>query len=397
MMWDREQLLKRMRMQINASRRIIAVAAGNGMFAKLADKAGADLLLALTSGRFRQMGRSSMAGMLPFANGNNLVMEFAMQELLPLVRNTPIVFGLCASDPTIDLEEYIRLIRDRGFAGIANYPSFGTIDGKFREALEENGLGYEKEIEAIRIARRLNMLSVAFVFNETEAERMVEAGADIISANLGLTKGGELGAKKVLSLEAGVRLANRIFQRVIKINPDQILIVNGGPVTSPIDLQYVYNNTEAAGYLGGSSFERLPSEQIVTDLILEFKTTGNYEKDKLLQQMLDGVQKHYNYVDFVKDYVADNYMNPISFSELAMVAHVSRTYLSTLFKKEVGCTFPEYLAKYRIGKATEIMKRENLSMLEIAQLVGFNEYAHFSKTFKKITGLSPKQYRDQTN
>jgi YesN/AraC family two-component response regulator len=169
-------------------------------------------------------------------------------------------------------------------------------------------------------------------------------------------------------------------------------MLTGGPISTPIDLNYMYDNTAAVGYIGGSSLERIPSEQFITDRVIAFKDTGDYRKDKLLLKMLDGVQKHYNYVEFIKEYVTENYMNEISFHELALVAHVSRTYLSTLFKKDVGCTFPEYLAKFRIGKSIEIIKQRNLPLLEVSSLVGFKDYAHFSRTFKKITSVSPKEF-----
>ena len=393
-MLAREQIANRLRARIQTSGYMIGVAAGNGAVAKYAIQGGTDFILALTSGRFRQMGSSSLAGMLPFANGNELVMQFAVQEIVPLAEGAvPVVFGLCASDPTIHPERYMDKIIGHGFSGITNYPSVGVIDGQLREALEEAGLGYRNEIEAIRIAHRKNLFTIAFVFDGELAEQMAAAGADVICANLGLTKGGELGAKKVLSLEAGVRLANQIFSRVDETNRHALKILTGGPISTPLDLQYMYDNTPAVGYVGGSSLERIPSEQFITDRIIEFKDTGDSRKDKLLQKMLDGVQKHYDYVEFVKEYVSENYMNEISFHELALVAHVSRTYLSTLFKRTVGCTFPEYLAKFRIGKSIEIMKQKRVPLSEISNLVGFNDYAHFSKTFKKITGLSPKEFR----
>lgn len=400
---ERNQIFKKIREQLNISGHIIGVAAGNGSVAKYAVRGGADIILALSSGRYRQMGRSSLAGLLPFDNGNEMVMQFATREIISLnVAAVPVIFGFFASDPTINLEEYMDKIRNSGFSGIVNYPSIGIIDGKYREALEEVGLGYQNEIEAIRVAHSKNIFTIAFVFDEIQAEQMTAAGADVICANLGLTKGGDLGAKKALSLEAGVRMVNRMFQRSDVINRNTIKILTGGPISTPLDLHYMYENTTAVGFVGGSSFERIPSEQFITDRIIEFKNTGDYRKDKLLQKMLDGVQKHYNYVEFIKVYVSENYMNEIYLNELAMVAHVSRTYLSTLFKKDVGCTFPEYLAKYRIGKSIEIIKHKQLiSFLEISNLVGFKDYAYFSKTFKKITGTSPKEYRnthsDSTN
>lgn len=395
---EREQILLQLKNRLKTSGRLIGVAAGNGAVAKYAVHGHADFILALSSGRFRQMGRSSLAGYLPFTNGNELVMQFAVREIISLnEKAVPILFGLCANDPVIILERYIDQICEVGFSGITNYPSIGVIDGQLREALEEAGLGYQKEIEAIRIAHAKNLFTLAFVFDEQQAEQMVSAGADMICVNLGLTKGGELGAKKVLSLEAGVRLANRIFSHSNAVSKEPVKMLTGGPISTPMDLQYMYDNTDAVGYVGGSSMERIPSEQIITDRIIEFKDTGDYRKDKLLKKMLDGVQKHFDYVEFVQAYVAENYMNEISFHELALVAHVSRTHLSMLFKKNIGCTFPEYLLKFRIGKAITIMKQRHLPLSEVSILVGFKDYAHFSRSFKKIVGLSPKEYMMGTN
>ena len=214
----------------------------------------------------------------------------------------------------------------------------------------------------------------------------------MICAHFGLTKGGLLGAKKVLSLEAAAQLARDIFAVCDDLRPDMIKLVYGGPVYTPTDVEYIYNNTSAHGYIGGSAFDRMPSEQAITDRTREFKAAGQYEQDKLLQKMLSGVEKHYDYVSFVKEYVAANYMNDITFSDLAAVAHISRSHLSNLFRKEMGCTFPAYLTNFRIHKACEIIKQERLSSSTVAELVGYNDYAHFSKTFKKVIGCSPSYY-----
>jgi predicted TIM-barrel enzyme/AraC-like DNA-binding protein len=393
---EREKILENIKIQTKNGNHIIGVATGTGMTAKYAEKGGADFLLVLNSGRFRQMGRSSLAGFLPFCNSNDMVMDFASKEIIPLVKDIPIIFGFNATDPTKNIESYIDKIKDIGFSGINNYPTVGLIDSQFGEALEEAGCHYLIEVEAIRVAHDKNMFTVAFVFNEIQAEQMINAGADAICVHLGLTGGGLLGAKKVFSLEAAKVKMEKIFNRCNELKPDVIKLIYGGPVKTPIDIQYMYSNTEdLMGYIGGSAFERIPSEKSITNITKAFKVSAQLDEDDLLLKMLDGVTKHYNYVEFVKEYVAQNYMNDISFLDLAKVAHVSRGYLSSLFKKEVGCSFPEYLVKFRINKAVEIINKENIQLSELAELVGYQDYPQFSKMFKKYKGCSPKQYKSK--
>ena len=330
MFFTREKIISDLRSQVKINGNIIGVSLGAGIIAKYAVKGGADLILALNSGKFRQMGVSSLGGMMPYAN--ELVMDFASREILPTIRDIPVIFGLCATDPTIDLDLYIENICNIGFSGIVNYPSIGMIDGLFGEALEEEGFSYDKEVEAIKIAS-----------------------------------------------------SNNIFTDIIKV-------IYGGPVNSSRDLKYMYDNTDTMGYFGGSTFERIPSEEFITQKTKEFKVTSRFKDDQLLNKMLEGVNKHYDYVEFVKEYVSIHYMEDISFTELAKVVHISRTHLSRLFNNEVGCTFSEYLSRYRINKAIDILKKEKIQLKEVADLVGYKDYAHFSKVFKKQVGISPKKY-----
>ena len=390
---QREQILHKLKSQIRITGHIIGVAVGAGTTAKYASRGGADMLLALNSGRFRQMGQSSLAGWLPFANCNEMVMDFGMREIVPVAKEIPVIFGLNATDPTIELDQYIELISTQGFSGVNNFPTVGMIDGQFREALEEEGISFEQEIEAIRIAHNKNLFTLAFVFDTDQAKQMLKAGADVICAHLGLTKGGYIGAKKVLSLQSAKLIADEIFKVCDEVSIDTIKMIYGGPVKTPTDLSFMYNNTRTMGYIGGSSFERIPSEDAITNIIRAFKKTGNLEQDELLLKMIDGVKNHYDYVDFVKEYVSVNYMNEVLLSDLANVAHISRSHLSSLFKKEVGCTFSEYIVQFRIAKSKEIMKVNNVKLNEVAHMVGFNDYSHFSKTFKRLTGNSPEKYR----
>lgn len=395
MFFTREQVIDKLKTQIKVNGSIIGVSLGAGIIAKSTERGGADLILALNSGKFRQMGVSSLAGMLPFYNANDLVMEFGSKEILTVVNQTPVVFGLCATDPSICLDEYIEKIYNMGFSGIINYPSIGMIDGVFREALEENGISYEKEVEAIKVANRKNIFTIAFVFNKYQAKLMVEAGADVICAHLGFTKGGILGAKKILSLETSVKLSNEIFDSCDLIKKDTIKVIYGGPVNSSVDVKYIYDNTNAMGYFGGSSFERIPSEEFIANKTREFKITSRLENDDLLNKMMEGVSNHFDYVEFIKEYISSSYMEDITFSDLCKVAHISRSHLSKLFNKEVGCSFPKYLSRYRINKALEILKKENIQLKEVANLVGYKDYSHFSKAFKNQVGISPKQYIEE--
>lgn len=394
---NRERIVEHMHAQIHANEHIIGVAAGAGISAKYAVKGGADLILALNSGRFRQMGLGSIAGLMPFANSNEMVMEFGSREILSVVRDKPVVFGLCASDPTIDLPSYLETIRRSGFAGMINYPTLGLIDGQFREALEEEGISYLQEVEAIRIAHQQNMFTMAFVFNAEQAAFMLDAGADVICAHLGVTEGGLMGTKKVLSLETSAELARQIFAVCDASGRSPIKLIYGGPVHTPIDVQYMYDNTSAMGYVGGSSFERIPTEEAIVDTTYRFKVTGELEQDQRLMSKLTLFDEPYDYVAIVKEHIAQNYMNNISLTDLADQIHVSRTHLSALFNKEVGCTFPEYLAKYRIHKAQDIIRHTKLSLTSIAELVGYSDYVHFSKTFKKYIGMTPQSFRKQAS
>ena len=197
-MIPRNEILKRLRAQINVNGHIIGTVAGSGMTARYSAMGGADLLLALSAGKFRIMGRSSFSSYLCYGDSNTIVMDMGCNELLPIIKDTPVLFGLFASDPMINLYDYLQKIRENGFSGVVNYPTLSLIDGKFGEALSEEGNTYEKEVEAIKLAHFLDLFTIAFVVDAEQARKMTLAGADVICAHLGLTKGGFLGAKKYL-------------------------------------------------------------------------------------------------------------------------------------------------------------------------------------------------------
>jgi len=384
---DRAEIVKQFNQQLDKGRKLIGVSVGNGMSAKNAEKGGADFVLALNSGKFRQMGQGSLAGFLPYANCNSLVMDFGKKEIITVVRNIPVLFGLCATDPTIHLEEYIGKIRAAGFSGINNYPTIGMLDGVFREALEEEGIVFEREVEAIRIAHDMGLFTVAFVFDETQTRMMMDAGADVICAHLGITNGGELSLQESISLKEAIDKVKKILLHC----DTPFRMVYGGPVYTSQNVLVMYENTPINGYIGGSSFERIPLEAGLTRITNEFKQIGN-KKPYIEYEKHIKTARYYDYIEFIVSFIEEHYDEDISFGEFANMLHLSRTYLSSLFRKDVGCTFPEYLTKFRIQKAIELMEIETIPLSELAFRVGYNDYTHFSKTFKKITGKSPTEY-----
>lgn len=392
----KEKILDNLYKQLKTKNHIIGVATGSGLTAKYAEQGGADFILALSSGRFRQMGVSSLAGFMPYANSNSVVMDFALKELLPVIKKIPTIFGLFATDPTINLEAYIKKIQDHGFAGINNYPTLGLIDGDFREAIEEQGISYQREVEAIRIASQRGLFTVAFVFNESQAKAMLQAGADIICVHLGLTTGGILGAKQIQSLQSAKRIAIAIFSVCNQFNRPVIKMVYGGPVNKPIDVQFMYDGTDINGYIGGSVFERIPAEQLIMKITKSFKQTYDVKYEEFMQKIINGFSSKQDYIAFIKDYISTHYMEQITLNDLASILNLSRTYLSTLFKGEMGISFVNYLINFRLNRAIEIMYEKDLPFSTISEMVGYPNYTQFSKIFKKRYGLSPKQYKKQT-
>ena len=390
--FEKDQIIKQLKKQIKINRHIIGVAAGSGLTAKYAEEGGADLILALSSGLFRQKGLSSLAAYLSFVNSNDTVMEFGLKELLPRINKIPVIFGLMATDPSIHLEKFIQQVKEKGFAGINNYPTVGLIDGKYREALEEQGISYKQEVESISIANKFGLLTVAFVFNKEQAIQMVDAGADVVCVHLGLTTGGKLGSKHIQSLQSAKILAQEIFDVVTERNPDIIKMVYGGPVNKPVDVQFIYDGTNIDGYIGGSVFERIPAEQVVLQVTESFKKTNEVRYDELIEKIISGFTTTDDYIDFIKRYISLHYKDEISLNEISEILHVSRSHLSTLFKKNVGVSFTDYLIDFRLNRALEIYQEKKLPLTIVAELVGYQNYSQFSKIFKKRRGKSPREF-----
>jgi DNA-binding NtrC family response regulator len=278
-MFSRKIIIEKLKNSIMQNKPIIGVAVGSGLSAKQAVEGGADLLLVLNAGRFRTIGVSSLGCMMPFANSNEMVMRFGTQEIIPRVTDKPIIFGVCATDPTIDQDKLLEKIILNGFHGVNNFPTVGLIDGIFRQALEENNLGFQKEIDFMAKAVERNLFTIAFVFNEKQAEEMAKVNVDIICAHLGWTIGGMTGVKPRITLKDGADMANRIFKAANRINPTVFNMVYGGPIKDPEHAKFFYSNTPAVGYIGGSSFERIPTEVSIKETTDRFKNYSNLKKE----------------------------------------------------------------------------------------------------------------------
>lgn len=390
-MLNRLDIIASLNKQIKKDISLLGVATGNGMSAKHAEEGGADFILALSSGRYRQMGVSSLAGFLPYGNSNEIVMDFSSKELIPMIKRIPVCFGINATDPTINLVDYIDLIKEKGFSGINNFPSVALFDGQFRDSLEDEGMSYLQEVEAIRIAHRKDLFTVAFVFNKEQAELMIHAGADVICVHLGLTEGGTLGAKKLMPLQSAKKTATDILDKCTQLNPNVIRMIYGGPVNKPIDVQFMSDNTTIMGYIGGSVFERIPAEQMFVSVAKSFKETSDYQYDELIRKFMDGIENQSDYIEFIKKYISLHFMDNITLNEVSDILSLSRSYLSTLFKKEMGISFTQYLIDFRLNRAIEIIQVENLPLGRVAEMVGYSNYPQFSKIFKKHRGISPRE------
>ncbi|EAT82787.2 hypothetical protein SNOG_09522 [Parastagonospora nodorum SN15] len=263
---DRKAILEKLRKSIKDGNIIVGAGAGIGLSAKFIEQGGGDMIIIYNSGRFRMAGRGSLAGLMPYGNANDA------NEVLPVVKNTPVLAGVCATDPFRDMDRFLVQLKDLGFAGIQNFPTVGLIDGTFRQNLEETGMSYDVEVEVIRKARELDLLTTPYVFNVEEAKKMADAGADILVAHMGLTTSGSIGATSGKSLDDCVNLIQEIRDAAIKIKDDIIVLCHGGPIAKPDDADYVIGRTRGVqGFYGASSMERLPVEEAITNITKTFK------------------------------------------------------------------------------------------------------------------------------
>lgn len=271
MIFSREQTLAKLRQRIDAGVPIIGGGAGTGISAKFEEAGGIDLIVIYNSGRFRMAGRGSLAGLMPYGDANAIVMEMA-GEVLPVVKNTPVLAGVCASDPFRLMGPFLDDVKKTGFSGVQNFPTVGLIDGQFRANLEETGMGYDKEVELIRLAHERDLLTTPYVFDEVQAQQMAAAGADVLVAHMGLTTTGTIGAQTGRSLEECVRDVQAIADTARRVYTDVIVLCHGGPLATPDDAHYVLTRTHGVhGFYGASSMERLPLERAITEQVQKFK------------------------------------------------------------------------------------------------------------------------------
>jgi predicted TIM-barrel enzyme len=268
--WKREDILDRLRAKVAAGHPIVGGGAGTGLSAKLEEAGGIDLIVIYNSGRFRMAGRGSLAGMMPYGDANGIVMEMAA-EVLPVVERTPVLAGVCGTDPFRMMPRFLEEVRAAGFAGVQNFPTVGLIDGTFRVGVEETGMGYGLEVEMIRQAGEIGLLTTPYAFTPEEAAAMAEAGADILIPHMGLTTKGMIGASSALSLEEAASRCQAMHDAAKAIKPDILVLCHGGPIAEPEDAQFILDHTEGiVGFYGASSMERLPVEPVITNRVREF-------------------------------------------------------------------------------------------------------------------------------
>ncbi|CAH1421527.1 unnamed protein product [Lactuca virosa] len=266
------EVLEKLREEIRAGKPIIGAGAGTGISAKFEEAGGVDLIVVYSSGRFRMAGRGSLAGLLPFGDANAIVVDMA-NEVLPVVKEVAVLAGVCGTDPFRRMDHFLKQLESIGFCGVQNFPTVGLFDGNFRQNLEETGMGYRLEVEMINKAHKMGLLTTPYAFNENEAIEMTKAGADIIVAHMGLTTSGSIGAKTAVTLDESVIRVQAIADAAHKINPDAIVLCHGGPISGPLEAEFVLKNTNGVhGFYGASSLERLPVEQAIKGTVQQYKS-----------------------------------------------------------------------------------------------------------------------------
>jgi predicted TIM-barrel enzyme len=264
--------LARLRATIDAGRPVIGAGAGTGISAKAAEAGGADLIVVYNSGRYRMAGRGSLSGLLAYGDANQIVVDMS-REILPIVRDTPVLAGVNGTDPFRIMEKFLGELADLGYSGAQNFPTVGLFDGVFRQNLEETGMGYDLEVEMVRSAAGRGMLTAPYVFDIESTVAMTEAGADIVVPHVGLTATGTIGARTVITLDESVARVQAMHDAAVEVNPRVIVLCHGGPIAEPEDVAYVLRNTAGvAGFFGASSVERLPTERAIKQQVVDFKS-----------------------------------------------------------------------------------------------------------------------------
>lgn len=270
MLSKRQRILAALQEKVKQGGYIIGGGAGTGISAKFEEDGGIDLIVIYNSGRFRMAGHGSLAGLMPYGDANSIVLEMA-SEVLPVVKKTPVIAGVCGTDPMRVMGRFLKQIKDEGFVGVQNFPTVGLIDGNFRMNLEETNMGYDKEVEMIRLAHEEDLLTTPYVFSEQDAIKMTNAGADILVIHLGLTTSGTIGAQTAKTLDQCVEEIRSIAAAAIQVRPDILILCHGGPIAEPDDAAYVLEKCpEIHGFYGASSMERLPTERAIREQTQRF-------------------------------------------------------------------------------------------------------------------------------
>ena len=269
-LFSRDAILDRMRAKLAAGKPIVGGGAGTGLSAKMSEAGGVDLLVIYNSGRFRMGGRGSLSGMMPYGDANAIVMDMA-REVIPVVTRTPVLAGICGTDPFRVMKLFLQQVDQAGFSGVQNFPTVGLIDGRFRQNLEETGMGFGPEVDMIRTAHQMGLLTTPYCFDCDQAAALATAGADILIPHMGLTTKGTIGAETALTLEEAARRVQEMHDVAKRINPDVLVLCHGGPIAEPEDAQYILDQTEGiSGFYGASSMERLPVEPAIEERVRQF-------------------------------------------------------------------------------------------------------------------------------
>jgi predicted TIM-barrel enzyme len=268
----RGEVRDRLAASVAAGRPIVGAGAGTGLSAKAAEAGGVDLLIVYNSGRYRMAGRGSLAGLLPYGDANAIVVEMA-GEVLPVVRDTPVLAGVCGTDPFRMMGPFLDELARLGFSGVQNFPTVGLYDGRFRENLEETGMGFGLEVDMVRLASSKDMFTAPYAFDPDQARALAEAGADVLVPHVGLTSKGAIGARTTMTLDEAAAAVQAMRDAAVAVNPEILVLCHGGPIAEPADAQYVLDHTEGVvGFFGASSVERLPTEVAIRTQAESFKT-----------------------------------------------------------------------------------------------------------------------------
>jgi predicted TIM-barrel enzyme len=269
--YTRQEVEARLRATILAGSPIIVAGAGNGLSAKCAELGGIDLIVIYNSGKFRMDGLPSICGLMPYGNANEIVLELGENHVLPAVKKTPVIAGVCGTDPTRNMRSFLNHLGEVGFSGVINYPTISRFDGNIRRDFESVGLGFAREVEMVATAREVGLYATCYVRTPEEAVQMARAGVDLIVPHVGLTSGGTIGSGETMSLDEAVKATQDIIDVARAVNSDVIALAHGGPIERPQDVAYVLERTTAQGFVGASSIERLPVETAIVGAVQAFK------------------------------------------------------------------------------------------------------------------------------